>query len=123
MAPRAGLLVQRDGERLFLAASVTRQLVPLPTLSKLPWDSAQMALVGGEILAVVELAPPSGVLVICEHDGQALALSGLQAEQVGFWPESDGGISVDGVSVPALDLDAALAHFRNNAQSTKDGAA
>ena len=123
MAPRAGLLVQRGGERLFLSASVARHLVPLPRLTKLPWDSAQMALVGGEILAVVELGEPSGMLVICEHDGQALALSGLHAERAGFWPATEAGVSVDGTSVATLDLGAALAHFHGNAKTNKDGAA
>ncbi len=123
MAPRAGLLVKRDGERLFLSASIARHLVPLPRLTKMPWDSAQMALVAGEVVAVVELAAPSGVLVLCEHDGQAVALSGLSAEQVGFWPASEVGVSVDGVNVPALDLGAALAQFQSNAKTAKDGAA
>ena len=123
MAPRAGLLVKRDGERLFLAASIARHLVPLPRLTKLPWDSAQMALVGGEVVAVLELAPPSSVLVLCEHDGQALALSGLNAEQVGFWPASEAGVQVDGVHVEALDLSAALAQFQSNSKTAKDGAA
>ncbi|MEO8901413.1 MAG: hypothetical protein ABI488_06825 [Polyangiaceae bacterium] len=122
MAPRAGLLVKRGGERLFLSANLARHLVPLPRLTKLPWDFAQMALVGGEIVAVLELGPPSGALVLCEHDGQALALSGLDAEQVGFWPATDAGVCVDGVSVPALDLGAALAHFKSNAKTAKDAA-
>ena len=122
MAPRAGLLVKRGGQRLFLSASIARHLVPLPRLTKMPWDSAQMALVGGEIVAVLELGPPSAVLVLCEHDGQAVALSGLDAEQVGFWPASDTGVSVDGVSVPALDLRAALAQFQSNAKTAKDAA-
>ena len=123
MAPRAGLLVRRGGERLFLSASVARHLVPLPRLTKIPWDSAQMALVGGEVVAVVELGEPSGMLVVCELDGQALALSGLFAEKVGVWPESEAGVIVDGVNVPALDLSAALEQFQTNGQTPKDGAA
>jgi hypothetical protein len=122
MAPRAGLLVRRGSERLFLSASVARHLVPLPRLTKIPWDSAQMALVGGEVVAVVELAPPSGMLVVCELNGQALALSGLFAERVGVWPETEAGVTVDGVNVPALDLSAALEQFQRNGQTPKDGA-
>ena len=122
MAPRAGLLVRRAGERLFLSASVARYLVPLPRLTKIPWDSAQMALVGGEVVAVVELGEPSGMLVVCELDGQALALSGLFAEKVGAWPETQAGVNVDGVDVPALDLNAALRQFHSNGQTPKDGA-
>lgn len=81
-----------------------------------------MALVGGELVAVVEFGPPSGVLVLCEHEGQAVALSGLDAEQVGFWPASDAGVRVDGVNVPALDLGAVLGQFKNSAKTAKDAA-
>ncbi len=116
MSPRAGLLVRRAGELAFLSASVAQKLVPLPRLTKIPWDTAQMALVGGEVLAVLELGEPSGVLVVCEVDGQALALSGLAAERAGFWPEHESGVNVDGVHVPALDLSAALRHFQLTAQ-------
>jgi len=82
-----------------------------------------MALVGGQVVAVVELGEPSGILVVCELDGQALALSGLLAERVGAWPETEAGVNVDGVNVPALDLNAALAQFQNSGQTPEDGAA
>jgi hypothetical protein len=82
-----------------------------------------MALVGGEVVAVVELGEPSGMLVVCELDGQALALSGLFAEQVGVWPGTETGVNVDGVNVPTLDLGAALEQFQSNGQTPKDGAA
>jgi hypothetical protein len=81
-----------------------------------------MTLIGGEVVAVVELGEPSGVLVVCELDGQALALSGLFAEKVGVWPATEAGVNVDGVNVPALDLGAALEHFQRNGQTPKDGA-
>ncbi len=121
MAQRAGLLVRRAGELSFLPASVARSLVPLPRLTKIPWDSAQMALVGGEVVAVLELADPCGVLVLCDVDGQALALSGLSAERVGIWPESGSGVNVDGVRVPTLDLARVLEQFQSSDRTTKDG--
>jgi hypothetical protein len=71
-----------------------------------------MALVGGEVVAVVELSEASGILVLCDISGQAVALSGLVALEVGFWPESEGGVRVNGEHVPALDLVAALAQFQ-----------
>ena len=102
-----------------MSASVAKSLVPLPRVSKIPWDSAQMALVGGDVVAVLEVAPPCGVLVLCEVDGQALALSGLSAERAGCWPASGTGVNVDGTDVPALDLGALLTQFQRTA---KDGA-
>jgi hypothetical protein len=119
MPPRAGLLVRRAGKLSFLSASVVKSVLPLPRLTKIPWDSAQMALVSGDVVAVLELAEPCGVLVLCEIDGQPLALSGLSAERAGVWPESGTGVSVDGADVPALDLGAVLRQFQ---QTAKDGA-
>ena len=122
MAQRAGLLVRRGGQLSFLPASVARWLLPLPRLTKIPWDSAQMALVGGEVVAVLALGEPSGELLLCEFEGKALALSGLSAERVGFWPASDSGVSVDGVAVPALDLRAALEQFQSDRASAQESA-
>ena len=122
MAQRAGLLVRRGGELAFLPAHVARSLVPLPRLSKIPWDSAQMTLVGGEVLAVLELGEASGELLLCEFDGQTVALSGLRADRVGFWPASESGVQIDGVSVPTLDLNAALRDFRSDRPASPLGA-
>jgi hypothetical protein len=96
--------------------------VPLPRLSRVPWDTVQMALVGGEVVAIVELAEPSGLLVLCEISGQSVALSGLSAERAGFWPESGTGVRVDDATVPALDLASALAQFQTHPTQHKDDA-
>lgn len=122
MAQRAGLLVRSGGKLAFLPASVARSLLPLPRLTKIPWDSAQMALVGGEVVAVLVLGEPSGELLLCEFDGQAVALSGLSAERVGFWPASESGVKVDGVIVPALDLSDAMKQFRSDRPAAQEGA-
>jgi hypothetical protein len=117
MAQRAGLLVRRGGELFFLPESVVRSLLPLPRLTKIPWDSAQMALAGGEVVAVLALAEASSELLVCEFEGEVVALSGLCAERVGFWPASGSGVSVDGLTIPALDLRAALTQFQNGRPS------
>lgn len=81
-----------------------------------------MALIGGEVVAVLALGEASGELLFCEFDGQAVALSGLCAERVGFWPASDSGVTVDGVVVPALDLRQALEQFRGDRPAAQEGA-
>jgi len=121
MAQRAGLLVRRGSELRFLPATVARWLLPLPRLTKIPWDSAQMALVGGEVVGVLSLGEASGQLLLCEFDGQPVAVSGLSAERVGFWPASDSGVSVDGQHVPALDLSDALKQFRSDRSAIPGG--
>jgi hypothetical protein len=81
-----------------------------------------MALVGGEVVAVLVLGEASGELLVCELDGQAVALSGLSADRVGFWPASESGVSVDGVTVPTLDLSDALEQFRGGRPAAQEGA-
>jgi len=104
-----------------LPASVARWLLPLPQLTKIPWDFTQIALVGGEVVAVLVLGQPTGELLLCEmDDGQAVALSGLSAERVGFWPASGSGVDVDGVLVPTLDLSDALKQFRERPPSAQE---
>jgi hypothetical protein len=117
MAQRAGLLLRRGGELYFLAENIVRSLLPLPRLTQIPRDSAQMALAGGEVVAVLALGEPSAELLLCEFEGEVVALSGLCAERVGFWPASESGVNVDGVTVPALDLRAALTQFQNGRPS------
>jgi len=121
MAQRAGLLVRRGEALAFLPASVARLLLPCPRLTKMPWDSAQMALVSGEVVAVLALGEPSGELLLCELEGRAVALSGLSAERVGFWPANDSGVSVEGVNVPELDLHEALRQFRSDRPAAQEG--
>ena len=112
MAERAGLLVRRGAERLFIPASVARGLVPEPKLSRLPWDHVQLALVGGAVVAVLEFGDSTGVLVMCEVSGEYLALSGLTPELAGFWPESERGILVAETAVPELELTRAFSELR-----------
>jgi len=81
-----------------------------------------MALVGGEVVAVLALGEHRNELLLCEFEGKALALSGLSADRVGFWPASESGVSVDGVYVPALDLRAALEQFRSDRASARESA-
>ena len=81
-----------------------------------------MALVGGEVVAVLVLGEPSAELLLCEIEGQAVALSGLSADRVGFWPASGSGVSVDGLLVPALDLSEALKRFRGDRAATQKDA-
>jgi len=119
MTELAGLLVRRDGKLAFLPASIARSLLPLPRLTKIPWDCAQMTLVGGEVVAVLELAEPCGVLLLCELEGQVIAVSGLHAERVGLWPESELGVIVDGEQVSQLDLEGALVQFQNTRPTAK----
>ncbi len=108
MAAAGAVLVRRGAVRAYVPASVARQVVAQPTVSRVPNSKLGMSLVGGRIVSVVELGDASGALLVCELAGEAVALSGLYVERVGWFEFDERGVEVDGEWVPALPLDALL---------------
>jgi hypothetical protein len=104
--PAGGVvLVRRAERRAYVPTSVARQIVPQSTISRVPNSSLGMTLVGGRVVSVVELGEASGALLVCELDGDPIALSGLYIERVGWFEIDERGAYVDGDCVPALSLE------------------
>ena len=107
MAQRAGLVVRGRSGLHFIPATIARSLVAAPEVSPVPGAGIGMALVSGEVVAVLPLGSRAGALVVCEVDGELVGFAGLQPEASGFFDEIEGGVRFD--SEPALDLDLAAA--------------
>jgi hypothetical protein len=108
MSRRPGILVRAGGELGFISADVARQVVPLPTLSPVATTPLQMAMVGGRVVPVVAIGSPTRALLLCEIEGEAIAVSGLEVERAGAFDAVDGGVVVGGRTVRDLDLAGAL---------------
>ena len=74
------------------------------TLSRVPNSDLSMALVAGRVVSVIELAGSSGALLVCEHEGEPVAFSGLVIEQVGLFEVSASGARVGEALLPELSL-------------------
>lgn len=102
---RAGVIVRLRGEPRFLAAHWVRRFVPPPTLSDVAGTGLTMALVDGQVLAIIAVGPRGSALTVCEVAGELIGLLGADPEAVGFFEADPFGVSFQGK--PALELDVA----------------
>ncbi len=107
MSERAGLLVRAGEELGFVPATTARSVVALPLVSPVASTPLAMTLVNGRVVPVVALGSPTGVLVLCELDDEAVGFSGLDVMRVGLFAATERGVVVDGHVVPELDLEGA----------------
>jgi hypothetical protein len=105
IANRAGVVVRLRGELRFLAAHLVRRFVPPPTLSDVAGTGLTMALVDGQVLAIIPVGPRGSALTVCEVGGELVGLLGADPEAVGFFEPLAGGVSFQGQ--PAQELDVA----------------
>jgi hypothetical protein len=101
---RAGVIVRLGGELRFLAAHLVRRFVPPPTLSDVAGTGLTMALVDGQVLAIIAVGPRGSALTVCEVGGELVGLLGADPEAVGFFETSPEGVSFQGKSAADLDV-------------------
>jgi hypothetical protein len=101
---RAGVIVRLGGELRFLSAHLVRRFVPPPTLSDVAGTGLTMALVDGQVLAIIAVGPRGSALTVCEVGGELVGLLGADPEAVGFFETSPEGVSFQGKSAADLDV-------------------
>ena len=102
---RAGVIVRLRGEPRFLSAHLVRRFVPPPTLSDVAGTGLTMALVDGQVLAIIAVGARGSALTVCEIGGELVGLLGADPEAVGFFEAGAGGVAFQGNL--ALELDVA----------------
>lgn len=108
MSERAGILVRAGGDLGFVSVEIAQRVVPLPETSPVANTPLAMALVSGQVLPVVALGSPTGVLVVCSLEGELVGFSGLEVERTGSFPATDGGVTFGERTLCDLDLASAL---------------
>lgn len=101
---RAGVVVRLGDELRFLNAQSVRRFVPLPLLSDVPGTGLAMALVEGQVLAIIAVGPRGSALTVCEVSGEQVGLIGADPEAVGFFEADGSGVSFHGERAAALDV-------------------
>jgi hypothetical protein len=104
MSEIAAVLVVGPRGRAFVRAELARQIVAEPTISRVPTSNVQMAMVGGRVVSVLSLGEPSGALLVCELEGEPVALSGLRVERVGHFVSDGENIRVEGELLPEIPV-------------------
>ena len=93
-----------DGELRFLPAHLVRRFVPPPTLSDVAGTGLTMALVDGQVLAIIPVGPRGSALTVCDVGGELVGLLGADPEAVGFFEADGSGVSFHGQRAQALDV-------------------
>lgn len=101
---RAGVVVRLNGELRFLSAHSVRRFVPPPAISDVSGTGLTMALVDGQVLAIIAVGPRGSALTVCEVAGELVGLIGPEPLEVGFFAAEGAGVSFHGRSAPALDV-------------------
>ncbi len=101
---RAGVIVRLRGELRFLSAHLVRRFVPPPTLSDVAGTGLTMALVDGQVLAIIAVGPRGAALTVCEVGGELVGLLGADPEAVGFFAPDGSGVEFRGRNAPELDV-------------------
>jgi hypothetical protein len=101
---RAGVVVRLNGELRFLSAQAVRRFVPLPLLSDVAGTGLTMALVDGQVLAIIAVGARGAALTVCDVGGEQVGLIGADPEAVGFFEADGSGVSFYGQRAAALDV-------------------
>ena len=93
-----------NGELRFLSAQSVRRFVPRPPLSDVSGTGLTMALVDGQVLAVIVVGQRGSTLAVCEVGDELVGLLGAEPESVGIFETDGSGVSFQGQRVAPLDV-------------------
>jgi hypothetical protein len=101
----SGVVVRVAGALRFVPGQVAHKMVYMTAVSRVPGTIIGMALVGGQVVSVIDLGPASGQLLVCELDGELVAFAGIHALAAGWYEAAEGGgIRFEDQHIPELDL-------------------
>lgn len=104
----AGVLVRVDRELHFLPATVATRLVRRPVVTNVPGSALGMTLVDGHVIPVVDVTPAASDLLLCDVEGDVVALSGVEVVDAGAFDADGDGVEHDGRRVTRFDVLAAV---------------
>lgn len=100
----AGLLVRCKGQLAFLPANVARYVRYDVVVTPFPGTDLSMALLSGRVVPVVSLGPKERALVVCDIDGETIAVSGLEPLKSGFFEGDEQGPVESDTIIPILPI-------------------
>jgi hypothetical protein len=104
----AGIVIRHLGVLYFLPVEVAERVVSRPVISTVPGTLLGMTVVGGRVLPVVDLRRQPGrrplQIVVCDIDGEQVAIAGISAVASGFFDACEGGVKIGDEFVPTLDV-------------------
>jgi hypothetical protein len=112
MTRHAGLLVEHRGALRFIPVNVAQRIVRRDAISRVVGSELGMTLFEGRVISVIELGSSHrSELVVCDVDGESVALAGLSVLASGFFEAREEGVLSDAGTAPLLDVAAEVRAF------------
>ncbi|HMR04128.1 MAG TPA: hypothetical protein PKA88_00055 [Polyangiaceae bacterium] len=102
----AVIFESRDGT-FSLPVDTVRRIVTRPPISPVPASELGLSFVHGRVAATAQLGDGPQAL-LCEHDSDAVTLSGVSVHHVGFFDVEEGQVLWQGKRVPPMDIENCL---------------
>jgi hypothetical protein len=102
--PISGLIVRVGGRLHFVPSHLATRVEYRTAVSRVPGTPIGMALVGGQVVSVIELDRPRGHLLLCEPGGESVAFAGVEAVAVGWFDVDAGRVRFEGQTITELDV-------------------
>lgn len=100
----AGLLVRCRGQLAFIPANVARYVRYDVVVTPFPGTDLSMALLAGRVVPVISLGPNQRALVVCDIEGETIAVSGLEPLKSGIFEGDEQGPIESDTVVPILPI-------------------
>ncbi len=107
---KAAVLLDTPEGLRFVDAQVVRRIFARPATTAIPSSRVGLSLLLGRTALTLDLGSGPHAL-LCDVEGDAIALGGLRVDRVGFFDELGDGICVDGENVLPFDVAAKVASF------------
>ena len=104
MAQLAGLLVEYETRRRFIPAEFVQRILRRVAISAVPGTPLGLTFYQGRVISVLALGSHRDELLVCDVQGELVALSGLRVLASGFFEAAAEGVRVDAQVVPAFDI-------------------
>jgi len=101
---RAGAIVRVGGVLSFLPTEAVRRFMYPPPISDVSGTGLTMALVDGQVLAVVCIGERGACLAVCHVGSELVGLLGAHPVDVGFFESEGAGVMYRGQKATPLDV-------------------
>jgi hypothetical protein len=104
-----GLLVEHSTARRFIPASVVQRVLRAGVVSYVPGTELGMMFFEGRVISVLDLGAKGSELLVCEVNGELVAVAGFRVLATGFFDVVGHAVASGGESYEPFDVAAAIA--------------
>jgi chemotaxis signal transduction protein len=113
---QGGVVFRVERELFYLPATVAQRIAPVPNIGRIPSapaDLCGLALVDGEMIPIVALAPPRTAMLVVTYLGERLGIVGVEVVATGRFETRHDHVIHEGEHARLFDVSAVVARVRD----------